>query len=149
MFCSQPADQQLSVDDLPKVMEELNDTRAKWYNIGLQLSISVGTLDAIKEQYSDPSHCLRETLKTWLNTCPSPTWKNIIDALRNSTIAEVRLAADLGQKHCSTQDTATHHHALPTPSSQSDTQTTSPQQSQSQSHVPPAPSSQALACASV
>ena len=110
----------------------------------MQLHMNVGTLDAIKEQYDDPSHCLRETLKTWLRTCPSPTWKNIVDALRSSTIGEVRLAANLEQMHCSTQDTANYHHALPAPSSQADTQTTSPQQSQSQSHIPPAPSSQAL-----
>ena len=131
MSRSQSAGQQLSVNDLPVVMEELNDIRVKWYNIGLQLRMSVGTLDAIKEQYNDPSHCLREALKTWLKTCPShPTWNNIIDALRSSTVGEVRLAAELEQKYCSTQDASTHHHAPPLPS-QPDTQTTPPQQSQS------------------
>ena len=116
----------------------------------MQLHVSVGTLDAIKEQYDDPSRCLKETLKTWLKTCPSlPKWKNIVDALRSITVGEVRLAADLEQKYCSTQDTATHHHAPPAPSSQADTQTTSPQHSQSQGHVPPAPlvpPSQASTC---
>ena len=151
MSCSQSAGQQLSVNDLHVVMEELNDARAKWDDIGLQLRMSVGALDAIKEQYDDPSHCLKETLKTWLKTCPSPpTWKNIVDALRSSTVGEVRLATDLEQKYCSTQDTsvaATHHHALPAPPSQADTQTTPPHQSQSQGHVSPAlpvPPSQAL-----
>ena len=43
----QSSGQQLSVDDLPVIMEELNDARAKWYDIGLQLRLSVGTLDAI------------------------------------------------------------------------------------------------------
>ena len=149
MSHSQSAGQQLSVNDLHVVMEELNDARAKWDNIGLQLRVSVGTLDAIKEQYDDPSHCLKETLKTWLKTCPSPpTWKNIVDALRSSTVGEVRLAGDLEQKYCSTQDTsvaATLHHASPAPPSQADTQTTSPQQSQV--HIPPilpVPPSQAL-----
>ena len=140
MSRSQSAGERLSVNDLPVVMEELNDIRAKWYDIGLQLRMSVGTLDAIKEQYDDPSHCLRETLKTWLKTCPSlPTWKNIVYALRSSAVGEVRLAADLEQKYCSTQDTsvaATHHHALPAPPSQADTP---PQQSQFQGHVPQAP----------
>ena len=139
---SQSAGQQLSVNDLPVVMEELNDTRTKWYDIGLQLCMNVGILNAIKEQYDDPSHCLRETLTTWLKTCPSPpTWNSIVDALRSSTVGEVRLAADLEQKHCSTQDTsvaATHHHAPPAPSSQAHTQTTSPQQSQSHAHATPA-----------
>ena len=101
IFHCQLAGQQLSINDLLVVMEELNDVRAKWYNIGLQLRMSVGTLDAIKEQYDDPSHCLRETLKTWLKTSPSaPTWTNIVDALRSSTVGEVRLAADLQNKYC-------------------------------------------------
>ena len=86
-------------------------------------------LDAIKEQYDDPSRCLRETLKTWLKTCPSiPTWKNIVDALRSSTVGEVRLATDLEQNYCSTQDTATHHHVSPATPSQALTLTTPPTQ---------------------
>ena len=148
MPCSQSAGQQLSVNDLHVVTEELNGTRAKWYDIGLQLRMSVGTLDAIKEQYDDPSHCLRETLKKWLKTCPSPpTWKNIVNALRCSTVGEVRLATDLEQKYCSTQDssiTATHHHAPPSPPSRADSQTTTPQWSQSQGYATPVPPSQVL-----
>ena len=46
------------VDDLLVVVEELNNIRAQWYDIGLQLRMSVGTLDAIKKQYDDPSNCL-------------------------------------------------------------------------------------------
>ena len=64
MSHSQSAGQQLSVNDITMLMEELNDTCVKWYDIGLQLCMTVGTLDAIKEHYDDPSHCLRETLKT-------------------------------------------------------------------------------------
>ena len=143
MSHSQFAGQQLSVNDLPVVMEELSDIRAKWYDIGLQLRLRVGTLDAIREQYDDPSHCLRETLKIWLKISPSPTtWKNIVEALRSLIIGEVRLATDLEQKYCSTQDTSvavTDHHALPALPSQTNTQTTSLQQSPSQGHVPPAP----------
>ena len=146
---------QLGVDDLPVVVEKLNDTRVKWYEIGLQLGVSVGTLNAIKKDYNSTSDCLRETLTIWLKTSPSPpTWNNIVDVLRRSTVGEVRLAEDLEQKYCSTQDTsvaatsvaATHHHAPPAPS-QADTQTTTPQQSLSQAHAPPAPpvlTSQAL-----
>ena len=144
MSRSQSAGQQLGVNDLHVVMEELNNIRAKWYDIGLQLRVSVGTLDATKKDCNSTSDCLRETVTTWLKTCPSPpTWNSIVDALRSSIVGEVRLAADLEQKYCSTQDTsvaATHHHAPPAPpSSHADTQTTLPQQSQSQGHVPLAP----------
>ena len=113
IFHCQSAGQQLSANDLLVVMEELSDVRAKWYDLGLQLHISIGTLDAIKEDCHSTSDCLRETLKTWLKTCPSPpTWSNIVDALRSNTVGEVRLAADLEHKYCSTQHTATHQHPL-------------------------------------
>ena len=141
---------QLGVDDLPVVVEKLNDTRVKWYEIGLQLGVSVGTLNAIKKDYNSTSDCLRETLMTWLKTSPSPpTWNDIVDVLRRSTVGEVRLAEDLEQKYYSTQDAstaATHQHAPPLPS-QADTHTTTPQQSPSQAHALPAPpvsTSQAL-----
>ena len=98
--------QQLDVNDLLNVMEELNIIRAKWYDVGMQLRVSVDTLDAIKrENQNYSSDCLRETLKTWLKTCPkSPTWKNIIDVLRSSVVGEVTLALDLEHKHCTAQD---------------------------------------------
>ena len=101
MSHSQSTGQQLTVDDLHALMEELNDVRAKWYNIGVQLGVSVGTLDAIEKQYSDPSDCLRKTITTWLQTrVPPPTWTNIVQALRSSVVDEARLAADLEQKYC-------------------------------------------------
>ena len=100
--------QQLSINHLRVIMEELNDVRAKWNNIGLQLGVSVGTLDAIKKQCNDHSDCLRETLTTWLKRYPPPpTWGYIIAALRSSTVDETKLASDLEQKYYSTQDIST------------------------------------------
>ena len=94
--------QQLSVDDVQVVREELNDVRAKWYDIGMQLRVSVGTLDAIKTQYSGPSDCLRETLITWLKSYPPhSTWRKVVEALKSSIVGEARLAANLEQKYCS------------------------------------------------
>ena len=110
MSHSQPAGQLLTIDDLCVVMKELNNVHAKWYIIGVHLRVSVGTLDAINNQYSNPSDCLRETLTTWLKSS-TPTWSNIVDAL--NVVDEVRLAADLEHKYCSTQDIATTHQHIP------------------------------------
>ena len=102
-------------------MEELNNISTKWNNLGLQLGVSVGTLNAIKKDYNSTSDCLRETLTTWLKTCPSPpTWSNIAGTLKSSTVGEVRLATNLEWKYCSTQDTSDHR-ALPVPPSQAHT----------------------------
>ena len=112
-------------------MEELNGVSVKWYNIGMQLRVEIDRLDAVKEQYNHPSNCLRETLKIWLKTYPSPTWSNVVEALRSSTIGEPKLAADLECNYCSIQDTyvvTTHHHVPQVPAmapSEAHTRTTS------------------------
>ena len=89
----------LSVDDLRVLMMELNDVRAKWNNIGVQLGTSVGTLDAIREKYSDPSDCLRETLTAWLKSSVPNKWTNVVHAL--NVVGEAKLAAELEHKYCS------------------------------------------------
>ena len=97
-------------------MKELNDVRAKWYNIGVQLGVSVGTLDAIKNQcLNEPFDCLRETLTKWLKTCLSPpTWPNVVDAL--SVVGEARLAAELEHKYCqNTSDLSLTSYQISTP----------------------------------
>ena len=60
----------LNIDDLGIVCEELIDIRAKSYNLGLQLKVSVGTLDSITRQYPDHSDQLRETLKACIPDLP-------------------------------------------------------------------------------
>ena len=73
----------------------------KWYNIGLQLNLPVGTLDKIREQYSDPQTCLREMLKTWLVTVnPYPTWRTLVKVLKKQAVEEHSLADELKAKHC-------------------------------------------------
>ena len=131
MLHSQPAGQQLTVDDLRVLTKELHNVCAKWYNIGVQLGVSVGSLKAIEKQYlNDPTDCLRETLTTLLISS-TPTWTNIVDAL--NVVGEVRLAADLQYKYCLTQDmAATHLHTPPVlaiPPSQPHAWTTLPPQS--------------------
>ena len=114
----------LSVDDLRVVMKELNDVRAKWNNIGVQLGMSVGTLDAIREKYSDPSDCLRETLTAWLKSSIPNEWTNVVDAL--NVVGEAKLAAELEHKYCSSkpvssvpaQETTTTQPLVTTPSPQ-------------------------------
>ena len=101
---SQLAGQQLSEKDLLNVMEELAEVKAKWYNIGLGLGLSVGTLDGIKADHSNISDCLREALKTWLKAhFPPPTWSKVVEALRTKTVDEASLAAQLEHKYCSSK----------------------------------------------
>ena len=110
------AEEQLSVNDLPVVMKELIKVSAKWYDIGVHLGVCVDKLSGIKKQDSDVNNCLRETLRIWLKTYPA-TWTHIVDALRTSTVGELRLAELLEHKYCSTKYTSTTTHLMPQPHS--------------------------------
>ena len=102
MTCSQPAGQQLSVDELAVLVEELINVRAKWYNIGMKLGVGVGTLNAIRAQFNDPSDCLRETLAAWLRARPTPTtWSKVVEALNSAIVDEGVLATSLEHRYCS------------------------------------------------
>ena len=89
------------VSDLSCVREELLDVSHKWFDIGLKLRLSVGTLERIRDQYSNPSISLREMLLHWLKKVdPPPTWEGIACALESRTVGEPRLAEQLRTKYC-------------------------------------------------
>ncbi len=78
---------------LKKVRTLLFHIRAKWYDIGVELEIPLGTLDSFKLQYPDPKDCLTEVIKVWLKSInPSPTWKALADALKAEFVNEMALA---------------------------------------------------------
>ena len=90
----------LTSGDLGRVLEEVLDASAQWYNLGLQLKVRTGTLDKIRTQFPDPNDQLREMLKAWLKTGNNPTWKTLTDALRSRSVGASQLAGDLETKCC-------------------------------------------------
>ena len=115
----------LNSDDLGRVLEELMDISAQWYNLGLQLQVSTGQLKKISEQFSDPSHKLREMLNDWLANSDNTSWKTLTSALKSKSVGASRLAGDLETKYCLVEDTDSDT-ALPTSDSQPATNITSP-----------------------
>jgi len=91
----------LGIANLAKVFNEIFPCRAKWYNLGLQLQVDVGTLDCFKAQYGDPGDQLREVARMWLTTSDNPTWQAMVEALKSPVIEEARLAKELQQKYYS------------------------------------------------
>ena len=91
----------MGIHHLKDVHEELISVSHKWYDIGLQLNLPVGTLDRIREQYSDPQTRLREILKSWLlSVDPHPTWMALVEVLKRRAVEEHSLADELKAKHC-------------------------------------------------
>ena len=83
----------LAIEDLKTVRELLHDIRVKWYDIGVELDVDIGTLESIRSRYHDPKDCLREMLREWLKSIsPQPTWKRLSIALRASAVGETSLA---------------------------------------------------------
>ena len=83
--------------------EEVFDVRAQWYHLGLQLKLSIGTLESIRTQFQNPRDQLLEMLRTWLTTGDNPTWKDLTDALRAQTVGESNLACVLETKYCNVE----------------------------------------------
>ena len=55
-----------------------------WYNIGLELGVTVSALSAIKTKHGKPQQCKRAMFKQWINTCPPETctWSYLIPAIK-------------------------------------------------------------------
>ena len=67
-----------------------------WYELGLELDISSDDLDIIQHDSSEIKEKLRWMFQKWLNVCVSPSWSDIINALKN--IGEGALANRLEQQ---------------------------------------------------
>lgn len=76
-----------------ELIDALSEARANWYDLGLRLDISDGTLDAIKANHDKVEDCLRKMLQQWLQTYPEREWSAIVTALiaihRNDVAGEV------------------------------------------------------------
>ena len=76
------------------------DVRAKWKQLGLQLNILPGTLNAIEQKCKgNPDDCLYEILNDWLSKGEA-TWEQLVTALEQGTVGESRLADKLEMEHC-------------------------------------------------
>ncbi len=98
--CISPVVGMLKPGDLVTVLTELREVAGSWYNIGLVLKLTSGTLDAMKGDYKHPKDCLRDMLKEWLCHSAHPSWKNLIDALSHPLIGKMMLAKQLKATYC-------------------------------------------------
>ena len=91
----------LTISDLNLVNEEVRDTRAKWYHLGLELHLDPNDLDSIESSCrGNPSDCLLDTLKLFLKrTQPKPTWKMIVDAVGSRSVGHGLLADHIKTKY--------------------------------------------------
>ena len=87
------------MNDLASVQRTVWEGRAKFYNIGLELGLTPGTLDSIVlNNQSNPECCFRSTLKEWLCSPElRPSWSNLARSLRSPPVGLGHLAEQLPQ----------------------------------------------------
>ena len=94
-------DRLLSQDDVPDVVCGILDVQTKSDLLGRVLKLPAATVESIHLQYSDPQKCLFHVIDEFVKQVePPPTWRVILEALRNPLIGQHRLAQEIERKHC-------------------------------------------------
>ena len=85
------------MNDLRDVQKVVWEARSRWYNMGLKLGTSPGTLNAIRlTERDDPDLCITHMIKDWLNNGnPQPTWAAVAKALKSPIVGYGYLAEQL------------------------------------------------------
>ena len=80
------------------VLEELIDVGKKWFRLGLALGLKKPTLKKIKDENDDVDDCKLEMLTQWLEHL-NPSWRSLVDALRNPTVKHEEVADVIEKKY--------------------------------------------------
>ena len=92
----------LSKDHLQLLLHYVEHAAEKWRAIGTVLKFSKELLDAIETSPKGPVACLTEMLTYWLKRAPPkysfPTLEALLEALRDDTIEEYRIAYGIEQE---------------------------------------------------
>ncbi len=93
-------DKVLTSKDIAQLTDLLYPAAIKWYELGLQLGVSVGRLREIDYGCRRSSRCLTEMLTSWVSGTQSTTVRNLVDALRRKSVNEEKLAAEVIEVFC-------------------------------------------------
>ena len=102
MLCCHVSTHLVGERDLKFLHSELYPLSDKWYPLGVQLQVPIGTLRCIKKEHFLMTDCLLEMLIAWLKcTDPPPSGIVLIEALESPPVGERLLAQQLRAKYCS------------------------------------------------
>ena len=88
-------------DDVPGIVAQMLDVKTKSKFSGRVLKLPAHTVDGIHVQYSDPEECLFQVMDEFVKQVePRPTWRAIVNALKNPLIGFTGLAEEIEGKHC-------------------------------------------------
>ena len=91
----------LDAQDVAEVVREILVVQNKSETLGRVLKLPKVTVDRIIQQYCNPQDRLLHIIDEFVKQVePSPTWRAIVDALKNPLIDEPRLAREIEGKFC-------------------------------------------------
>ena len=80
---------------------QILDVQTKSELFGRVLKLPAHTVDRIHKLYRDPEECLFQVMDEFVKQVePRPTWRAIVNALRNPLIGFTGLAEEIENKHC-------------------------------------------------
>ena len=93
-------DETLTLKDAKKILEELVEAQNHSSLLGLTLNVRPDDIKATEERYSNPRERLLHIIIAFLNQAePRPTWRVIIDALKNPVVNLTALAERMKTAH--------------------------------------------------
>ena len=93
-----------NLDSEPELADLMNEVAAdipnKWRDMGVQLGLDQGRLDAIAYISSgDTNLCFSNVFTLWKNQMKHPyTWSKLVDALQSVSVEEISLAEKIKMK---------------------------------------------------
>lgn len=84
--------------DIPDIIQKLHDVREKYVIFGILLKLPMSTVDAIHGQRLDP---FINVAFQFVKHHPNPTWRIVLDALRDPLINGLELAEQIKRHHFS------------------------------------------------
>ena len=87
-------------ENLPKVRNLLWDASPDWFDLGLELRVSLTTLKVIEQDNREVTkRCFTDMLSEWLKMInPLPSWEGLIAALNQPSIGHAKLAAKVEEE---------------------------------------------------
>ena len=82
---------------IKQLSDALSD-KVDWYELGIQLDITPGTLDTVREDHPTVKRRLVAMLEKWQNKYPNKGWSDILTALRE--MEKNDLANEVASNYC-------------------------------------------------
>ena len=84
------------------ILNNISTLAAGWFNLGVAVGLSSGTLKAIESNYPKDAHrCLTEMVIAWLQMKDNvqPSWQSLASALSSPSINRVEIATMIAAEH--------------------------------------------------